>query len=75
VEGSGTAIKLRVVTLLSPLPTKTLKSPLELKEALGNGNEGEVKPDVVILKRLVTSVSASVLKPEAKDRVAACAKT
>jgi hypothetical protein len=60
VEGSGTAIKLSVVIeppfASVPLPTKTLKSPSRLKEALGNGNEGEVKPDVVILKRLVTSV-------------------
>jgi hypothetical protein len=46
-------------------------APLELKEALGN----EVMPDVVMLKRLVTSVPVAVLNPEANDRFAACAKT
>jgi hypothetical protein len=67
VEGSGTAIKLRVVKPFA-LPTKTLKSPFALKEAFGF----EAIPDVVILKRLVTSVPTAELNPET---LAACAKT
>ena len=69
VEGSGMAIKLRVVVVPPfALPTTTLKSPFAVKEALGF----EAIPDVVILKRLVTSVPTVELKP---DTLAACANT
>jgi hypothetical protein len=72
VDGSGMAIKLRVVSVpplpSDTLPTTTLKSPFTLKEELGF----DAIPAVEILKRLVTSVPAVELNP---DTLAACAKT